>query len=294
MLYTPRCRGGRAPIISTLPRGRSNCKTEVLPQTVEKLQPTNLVGRGFTSDVYAWGPGRVLKLFHDWVPDDRAEREYRITRAVHAAGLPAPAAYELVTVEGRQGIVFERVDGISMLVHFQRTPWKMFAAVRQVADLQAKIHATPGPTELPTQRERLRAGIEKSPMLNAAQKQQALKTLAELPDGTATCHGDFHPENILFTARGQIVIDWGSASRGAPLGDVACTARLLQTANLPPWAPWYMHQLLKGFRVLLHRAYIKRSLQHQPGTPQQIRKWKRVYNAAATSWRIPTAILETL
>jgi uncharacterized protein (TIGR02172 family) len=263
-----------------------------LPQAAEKLQPTDLVGRGFTSDVYAWGPGRVLKLFHEWVPDGRAEREYRITRAVHAAGLPAPAVFELVAVEGRQGIVFERLEGVSMLVHFQRTPWKMFAAVRQVADLQAKIHATAAPTELPPQGERLRAGIEESQVLTEPQKQQALDALAELPDGTATCHGDFHPENILFTARGPMVIDWGTASRGDALGDVACTARLIQTANLPSWTPSYMHGLLKVFRVLLHRSYIKRSLQHHPGTRRDIEIWKGPYTAAATSWRIPKPTLE--
>lgn len=163
----------------------------------------------------------------------------------------------------------------------------MFAAIRQVADLQAKIHATPGPAELPAQHERLRVAIEESPVLTPAQKKQALDALAELPDGTATCHGDFHPENILFTARGPLVIDWGSASRGAPLGDVACTARLIQIANLPPWTPTYMHQLLKCSRILLRRAYIRRYLQHHPGSRQDIRKWQGVYNAAATSWRIP-------
>jgi hypothetical protein len=55
-----------------------------------------IIDKGFTSDVHAWGDGKVLKLFHRWVPVDRAEREYRVTRAVHAAGLPAPAAHELI------------------------------------------------------------------------------------------------------------------------------------------------------------------------------------------------------
>lgn len=179
-----------------------------------------------------------------------------------------------------------------MLVHFQRTPWKMFAAIRRVADLQAKILATPGPMELPPQRERLRVGIEKSPVLTAAQKQQALEALAELPDGTATCHGDFHPENILFTARGPIVIDWGAASRGDALGDVACTARLIQTANLPSWTPWYVQGLLRAFRILLHRSYVKHSLQYCVGARHDIAKWQDVYNAAATSWRIPKPMPE--
>src|SRR4051794_818703 len=94
-----------------------------------------LVGRGFTSEVYVWGEGRVLKLFHDWVPHARVARAYRITRAIQAIGLPVPAAYELIEVEGRQGIVFERIEGHSMLTRVQAKPWTLFTAVRQMAEL---------------------------------------------------------------------------------------------------------------------------------------------------------------
>jgi hypothetical protein len=73
-----------------------------------------LVGKGYSSDVYAWGEGRVLKLFHTRDGRERAEREYAATRAIHAAGLPVPAAHEQVEVEGRYGIVCERIDGVSL------------------------------------------------------------------------------------------------------------------------------------------------------------------------------------
>src|SRR3954464_8532949 len=98
------------------------------PATLER---TELVGKGFCSGVYAWGEGRVLKLFHGWVARDRADREFAATRAVHAAGLPAPSAYELVAVEGRYGIVFERIDGVSLLGYTQARPWALFGAIRQ-------------------------------------------------------------------------------------------------------------------------------------------------------------------
>src|SRR5215208_6941645 len=109
------------------------------------LETTELVGRGFCSDVYAWGEGRVLKLFHGWVARDLADYEFAVTRAVHAAGLPVPAAYELVEVEGRTGIVFERIDGVSLLEAVQARPWALFGAIRQLADLHARIHRCPAP-----------------------------------------------------------------------------------------------------------------------------------------------------
>jgi hypothetical protein len=103
------------------------------------------VGKGFCSDVYAWGEGRVLKLFHDSGAGDRVDREFAATRAVHAAELPVPAAYEVVEVDGRRGIVFERIDGVSLLKYTQARPWTIFGAVRLLAELHAQIHCCTAP-----------------------------------------------------------------------------------------------------------------------------------------------------
>src|SRR5215831_11334048 len=98
------------------------------------LTAAALVGRGFCSDVYAWGDGRVLKLFHGAPGRGRAEREYRATRAVRAAGLPAPAAYELLEIGGRWGVVLERINGPSLFESVQVKPWTLFGAVRRLAE----------------------------------------------------------------------------------------------------------------------------------------------------------------
>jgi aminoglycoside phosphotransferase (APT) family kinase protein len=265
-------------------------KTPAFPgaSPTQELQTTPLVGRGFNSDVYAWGAGRVLKLFHSWVPHAKVEREYTATRAVHKAGLPAPAAYELVETQGRFGIVFERVDGPSMLRQVQARPWTLFNAVRQLAELHAQIHRFASPVELPSQREWIASGINAAGDLSAADKQAAWRCLAGLPDGTALCHGDLHPENVLCTARGPVVIDWDTATRGDPLGDVACTSRLLRTAGLPPWSPRYAHLLLACSRPLLHRLYLKRCLQLHGGTWQQIEAWQAALAAARPRDLIPS------
>ena len=126
------------------------------------LEGNRLVGKGSCSDVYGWGGGHVLKLFHGGAARDRADREYAVTRTVHAAGLPVPAAYELVEVAGRWGIVFERVDGVSMLGYTQARPWALFAVIRQFAGLHARIHRREAPAGLRSLRERIAARIEAS------------------------------------------------------------------------------------------------------------------------------------
>jgi len=229
----------------------------------------------------------VLKLFHPWVAPAAVQKDFRATRALHAAGIPAPATYELIDVEGRQGIIFERIDGCSMLSRVQAKPWTLFRAVRQLAELHAQVHSCESPIELPSRRERIAKAIEIAPGLSEAERQSARRCLAALPDGGALYHGDFHPENILYSSRGPIIIDWGAATRGDALGDVACTSRLIQQAGLPPWTPRPMHFLLKCSRALLHRSYLKRYLRLRPGTLEQIQSWQVPLAAAAKAWRIP-------
>jgi aminoglycoside phosphotransferase (APT) family kinase protein len=243
--------------------------------------PTTIVGTGLSSEVFAWGEGRVLKLFHKGVPASKVEQEFKAVQALHAAGLPVPATYERLAVQDRLGIVFERVPGRSMYARVQAKPWTLFRAARQLADLHAQIHSHAGPIDLPPQRQLIEDEINQSSKLSAAQKQAAQRALGELPDGNALCHGDFHPGNVFFTARGPVIIDWERASRGDPQGDVACTSRLIQHSPLPEGAPKFMHLLLSCTRRLVHRIYLNQSLQLHAATRQQIEDWASPLAAAA-------------
>ena len=61
-----------------------------------------------TAEVCRWSDGWVVKLYHrPWAGS--AEREASIGRVVHAAGLPVPAVGDVVSVEGRTGVVYEHV-----------------------------------------------------------------------------------------------------------------------------------------------------------------------------------------
>jgi hypothetical protein len=73
----------------------------------------DLLGKGRTAEVYAYGNNRVLKLFYDWCPAVWIEQEAAITKTLAEGGLPAPKFFEIVKVENRQGIVLQRFDGIS-------------------------------------------------------------------------------------------------------------------------------------------------------------------------------------
>jgi hypothetical protein len=78
------------------------------------------IGEGASADVHAWAPGLVVKLFKTGIPRRASWWEARVTRAVFAAGGPAPEVVGEVTLEGRFGIVLPHLDG-SPLRHLSET-----------------------------------------------------------------------------------------------------------------------------------------------------------------------------
>jgi len=243
-----------------------------------------IIGKGLTSVVYEWGEGRVLKLFEAWLPRASIEREFVATRALHDAGLSVPATYELIELDGRQGIVFERIAGISLFQQVQARPWRLFSAARQLAELHADLHRRPAPSGLRSQHQQIASWIDACSWPDD-EKNSARRSLSGLPDGSTICHGDFHPENILLTARGPVIIDWIAATRGHPLGDVARTSLLFEVANFPEDAPRHMHFLLKIARTALHATYLRRYFQIGSGRRAEISGWRTPLMAGVSAWR---------
>jgi len=235
------------------------------------------IALGRTAEIYAWKDGYIIKLFRDWMTAASVEYEAQVARAVHAARLPVPAVGEVVEINGRLGLVYERVEGMSMLETWRTKPWTLFRFARLLAELHADMHACTVP-ELPSQRQRLENRIRGTEALSADMMRAVLTVLDEMSDGERLCHGDFHPDNILMTAQGPVIIDWMDATRGNPLSDVARTSLLFRVAALPPGTP--ARWLIEAMRHWFHAAYLKRYFQLRPGDRRQLVTWQPVIAAA--------------
>jgi uncharacterized protein (TIGR02172 family) len=244
------------------------------------MQKGAQIGQGRTAEVYAWGGDRILKLYQDWMPTRAVEYEFTVTRGAGEAGLPVPAAEELVELDGRFGIVFERIQGPSLLKELETRPWKMSGVMRQMAELHARLHACSAPPEMPSLRAQLEDGIAAAAGLPEEAKQAILRRLSELPDGDRLCHGDFHPDNILLSERGPIVIDWLTAARGDPLADVSRTSLLFHTGGLPPHIPLLVQSLINASRSRMFEVYLRRYLRLHPAERRQIAAWDLPVTAA--------------
>lgn len=147
---------------------------------------------GRTAEIFAWAEGYILKLYREEYPAGEAEGEAKLARIAHAAGLRTPAVIDLVTVEGRQGIIYEKVSGPTMFEEIMREPAQFMSMAALLAELQAAMHTQHVPA-LPRQRQRLQRHIGRT-SLAPETKTAVLAFLERLPDDDVLCHGDFQCE----------------------------------------------------------------------------------------------------
>jgi uncharacterized protein (TIGR02172 family) len=251
--------------------------------TMPALDKPMALGR--TAEVYAWGEQQVLKLYRDWCPPEWVDFEARVGRIVQEAGLPVPTIGDLVEVNGRCGLVYERLEGVSMLKMLIAKPWTVARFGRLTAELHAAMHTIESPHDLPGQRDRLKRAIERTQALSDDLRRKTLDILNACPDGDRLCHGDFHPDNVLMTPRGPIIIDWMTATRGDPLGDVARTD-LLMTVGEPPTGA-LIRLLTRLMRGVVRSAYLNRYFQLRPARRDELAKWRVMTFAARLEEDIP-------
>lgn len=231
-----------------------------------------LIARGRTAEVLAWHDQQVLKLFYDWVPASAIEREVRAARVVSALDLPTPKLLGELTLDGRHGLVFERVTGHSMLTELGTRPWRCVHFARQFAELHAKVHQQ-AVSELPSLKERFESIIQGMDSLPEEVRTAALSKLLSLPEAGMLCHLDFHPDQVMLTDSGPVVIDWMNARAGQPAADVAYTLIMLRIGNVPD-THWFKQRLTNLLRGIFARTYLRHYLKVNPSvTRADINAW---------------------
>lgn len=245
------------------------------------------IAEGGTSEIFAWDEDKILKLYYEGAPPGAAEEEAIRASIAYDAGLNTPIVIETITVEDRQGIIFERVHGVDMVEAIIANPQKLIPYAHLLAELQSNVHRCTA-SSLPLQRQRLQEQIQNVCGLPAKTKAVILAGLDRLQDDSAICHGDFHPENILITAEEPVIIDWVDATQGSPLVDVARTSLILRVGELPPSVNERRRQKVAEVRHLFYEAYLEHYMQIQSISREAIARWELPIAAARLSEGVGT------
>ena len=149
---------------------------------------------GRDADIYSIDDQWVLRRYRDGHPV-RDEADYM--RHVAKYNYPVPAVRE---VEGAD-MVIQRLAGPTIAEAGIAGELTAVDVGELHADLHRRLQAIPAPSGTP---------------------------------GLVVIHGDLHPENVIATADGPVVIDWRNAHEGPPEYDVAMTAIIFAQVALDP------------------------------------------------------------
>jgi aminoglycoside phosphotransferase (APT) family kinase protein len=190
---------------------------------------------GMDTDVWRVERAEGVAAMRVFRPEQRdtARREVAAMRAAAKHGLPVPAVQAHETWHDRSVLLLDWCEGRTLLPEVMARPELTDASARAFGLMQARIHATPAPTELRRHDDEWLAW--------AGPDEAALHDRLRALDlrGDALLHFDYHPNNVLF-ADGRVtgVLDWANATAGDPRADVARTYVLLRFApsvpDLPP------------------------------------------------------------
>jgi aminoglycoside phosphotransferase (APT) family kinase protein len=172
-----------------------------MPGRAEPLGRPLAAGRN--ANVYDLGGGRILRRYHD--RSRSAEGEAKVISWAGEHGVPVPEVFDAVGPD----IVMEKVEGPTMLADVARHPWRLFRHAASLARLHQQVHAAPGLDGL----------------------------RAPFGDGGVLLHMDLHPDNVLLSPRGPVVIDWEGAGCGPPEADLAI-CWVLTALSAVPGSAW--------------------------------------------------------
>ncbi len=189
-------------------------------------EPGPLIASGRDADIFACGPGLVLRRART---GRSLDREAQVMRLAHDAGYPVPRVHE-ISDDGTD-LVMDRVDGPTLLDDLAGHPWRVRRYADVLADLLDSLH-----------------GIAVGPDVSVSP--------APTGAGPTLVHLDLHPLNVLISPTGPVVIDWANAALGEAAVDVAVTWMVVASAAIPG------NPVARALAQLLQDRFVARLISH--------------------------------
>ncbi|WP_047979674.1 phosphotransferase family protein [Ornithinibacillus contaminans] len=210
------------------------------------------IASGNTARIYL-SEDKIIKIYHDYLPDNEATYEANKQQFAFDCGLPVPNILEITEVDEKQAIVMEYIQGRTFgelaLENKDQTEYYMGISV----SIQQKIHSVEATTLEPMEG-KLRRQLESANKLTKLQKIALLQKLDSMPFDQKLCHGDYHLFNLLLSDQQVTIIDWVDSSAGTISADVYRTYLLYSFISMD-LATLYVNQYCEKSGMLKEEVF---------------------------------------
>ncbi|EIE00338.1 phosphotransferase family protein [Leptospira licerasiae] len=241
----------------------------------KRPSPGNSLAIGRSAEISEYGPNKILKLFFKEFPTSEVDTEYSNSVIAFSAGATSMKCYEKIKIDDRHGLIFDRLEGISLTKLPDKRPLAIFSLSKILADLHLDLHNKQTKKLKDVRSEAIKV-LSKEPLsfLSKEEKKIAKQFIENLPEGSSVLHLDFHPENVVVTKDSFVIIDWMTALKGDAAADVASTVFLFQDAELWPGTPFLKVLFYTLVRKFILKGYLKRYLSVSGMDWKEVEKWR--------------------
>ena len=164
----------------------------------------------------------VLKIFGpSYLVSDILNEAMNEVRA-QEAGLPVAKVIEVMKLRGHWCIRREFIEGVTLADVMAADKKNTAKYLKEFVKIQCEIFTKTSP-RMGNLADKLDRQISASTLEREIRYDLHMK-LQSFPRGTALCHGDFNPTNVIIKADGTwTVIDWAHVRIGDPAADIART-----------------------------------------------------------------------
>lgn len=217
---------------------------------------------GNTAHIYRMDD-KVIKVFHDYLPQQVAEYEGNKQILAYKKGLRVPEVLHITEIEGKPALIMQHVTGRPLGEVAEQHMEQLEHYLNLFVDTQLAVHAVDGQL-LESMEQKLAQQIHRAAGLEEGKKEKLLAALPSMFSGpSVVCHGDFHPHNVLLDGHNVTIIDWVDATAGDRHADVYRTYMLLAASS-----------------VEIAQFYLKIYSQKSGVTYEDVMKWEPILAAA--------------
>ena len=178
-----------------------------------------LIAKGNSAEIYKQNENKICKLFYKNYPKQLVEHEFNNAKIIYQLGINTPFAYDIVFIEERYGIIYEKLNGTTLLSKINTENTNVDFWIEKFVNFHK---------DFLKYQSYVLINYKDFLKLFASESVDLIKKIDNLQDGNFVLHGDFHPENVIVDNKSNLfLIDMMNVCKGPMIYDIARTYFLL-------------------------------------------------------------------